>query len=167
MANSILYDNSDELESRVKMESILLENMVEIYKDIILDSVEFIAGQYESIDKIYGYCDFEVTSYSFNSLFEKNNVIYNTKEIYEILQLEHYQENVVFYSRQNGENMRSIRTLLEENNQPLPSSIKIIYDVKNEKLESKIQYDEHKEEGPFTQLMNWKDELQKEIDDKK
>lgn len=140
----------------------ILKKLDEKYSELMGQGILFIETE-KNVDKIFVYGNLENNGVSFNALFEKNAIIYTTKGIYEELHLNNYEENVEYYLDEGIEKVEEISEIFIENNQEKPMEIKLIYDVHTQKLNAKFFY-EKTDEGMPTLLMNWKDELQNEID---
>lgn len=88
------------------------------------------------VDKIFAYCSIEKKSMMFNVFFEVNGEI----KTLNLLGLD--GKNAMQLLRVGTNNLEKIKEVCKKYNKPAPSEIKMVYDMKSEKLDVNYQYGE-------------------------
>lgn len=110
--------------------------------DMVAIALEYVDNQ---ADKIYIYCSYEPTMYSFNVFYEISGEIVHKHKLNDLsestYQYDISKERQRTLLKIGTENLKSIHSYCKEFNQEMPTEMKLCYDVQRNKLEGKYRYD--------------------------
>ncbi len=88
----------------------------------------------DKVDRIYAYCSIEEKSHAFNAFFE------NDGEIITLKQLDIDKSIVWKFLRMGTEDLIKIKEICSKYDKPIPTEIKMYYEVKTHKFNADYQY---------------------------
>lgn len=110
------------------------DEFMEVQSGLISLCMELV-GENE-IDKVYAYCSIEGKSNSFNAFFGVND------KIKMITEIESNMRRAMQFLRTGCHDLDKLKDVCEKYEKPVPTEIKMTYDVKNGKFDAKYCYDE-------------------------
>lgn len=110
------------------------DEFMEVQSGLIALCMDFLKEK--KVDKIYAYCSIEKKSRSFNACYDCGG------EIKTVDQMGMDMHKVVQFLRVGSADLLKIRDVCTKHNMPTPTELKLIYEVKTGKFESKYKYEE-------------------------
>lgn len=146
------------------MDRVFEDLFMEIQEDMVFWCYDYANGLRGNVDKIYVYGSFETNMISNSYFYEVNGKIYERHNLNKAS-----KEYDVSPDRQGEclrklcDEMESMIDLCEKYDRPMPTEIKLIYDVKKHTLESNYSYDNKYTEHPTKTSDDIADEWLEEI----
>lgn len=109
------------------------DEFMELQTGLIALCMEVTEG---NIDKVFAYGSNEKKSKSFNAFFEKNG------EILTLRQLGIHKELIRQFLRVGTEDLVGLDAIGEKYGRPVPTELKLLYDVRTKKFRSDYRYEE-------------------------
>lgn len=146
------------------------EQFIEIQTSIVSLCMEYVESK---ASKIYFYATNEEDIRSVNVFFEINNMIVKKNKVNDALKKGHIdidKERMLSFSRLGREDWDNLLELLITNNQDAPTEMKLEYDVKKNKLNTKFQYENvyfHEQDLAFSDIFTaWYNEVKADNEEK-
>lgn len=109
------------------------DDFMDLQSDLISLCLEVVE---QEVDKIYAYCSIEKKSKMFNAFFEVNG------KIKTLNQLELNKALMMQFLKLGTGDLEKIKSICISNNMPIPTEIKMYYDVKTGKYNAQYKYEE-------------------------
>ena len=145
-----------------EVKKVFEDEFMEVQSGLISLCMEFL-GENE-IEKIYAYCSIEGKACSFNAFFGTNSGIKTITEI------ESNMRRAMQFLRTGCHDLVKMKEVCATHEKPVPTEIKMTYDVKSGKFDAEYRYDEicslktGKDQSEV--FMSWVNEMKKEVGQK-
>lgn len=149
----------EELKMSDEKNKVFEDEFMEVQSGLISLCIEFVGEN--QIDNIYVYCSVEGKTSSFNAFFGTN------KEIKMISEIECNMSRVMQFLRTGCQDLVKLKEVCVYHEKPVPTEIKMIYDVASGKFDTNYRYDEicslKTGKGQSEVFMDWVAEMKQKI----
>lgn len=147
------------------------ENFLDLQASMVSLCLEYVENK---ANYLYIYAASENNLSTFNVFYNVNNSIVNKNQINDALGyqvIDDSKERTLSLLKYGNEDWKALLDFLKANNKDIPTEMKIIYDVKENKMTTRFKYDfQLTNSDTMTHhdiLMSWYEEIKSEHEDKK
>lgn len=115
------------------MSRVFEDELMDLHADCISLCLEVV---HDKADKIFAYCSIEKDSNMFNAFFEVND------EIKTLGQLGISRAMTMQFLQLGTQDLEKYEELGKQYDRPIPTEIKMVYDMRTKKLDTQYRYDE-------------------------